>query len=95
MTYSFIQYTLQIKLSLYDPKGSSTSKMVTCDQESCSSMHNGRLANCNKPELQCQYNVVYGDGSSTSGHFVNDIVHLDKVTGNHQTSSLDENVTFG
>lgn len=83
-----------MKLILYDPKRSSTSKLVTCDQEFCTSTYNGRLPGC-RPELPCQYDIVYGDGSSTAGYFVKDTVHFDRVTGNHQTSSLIGSVVFG
>ncbi|KAK4797109.1 hypothetical protein SAY86_029435 [Trapa natans] len=68
--------------------------MVTCDQGFCTSTYNGPLPNC-KPDLLCQYNVVYGDGSSTSGYFVNDTVHLDRVTGNLQSSTSNRSIVFG
>lgn len=85
---------LGIKLSLYDPKSSSTGDLVMCDEGFCTSTYNGRLQGC-KPNLQCLYNVVYGDGSSTTGYFVKDYVRLDQVTGNLQTSSTNGSVIFG
>ncbi|OMO61841.1 Peptidase A1 [Corchorus olitorius] len=77
---------LGIGLTLYNPKGSSTSSLVYCDQDFCTSTYDGQLPGC-KPNIQCQYNVVYGDGSSTAGYFVKDTVHLQQVTGNLQTGS--------
>lgn len=45
--------------------------------------------------MPCQYACKYGDGSSTSGYFVSDNIHLAKVSGNGQTTILNGNVTFG
>ncbi|XP_018717447.2 aspartic proteinase 39 isoform X2 [Eucalyptus grandis] len=85
---------LGIKLSLYDPKSSSTGDLVMCDEGFCTSTYNGPLQGC-RPNVQCLYNVVYGDGSSTTGYFVKDYVQLDQVTGNLQTSSTNGSVIFG
>lgn len=84
----------QIKLSLYDSKKSSTANLVTCDEKFCTDTYNGPLPGC-RPELLCQYNVVYGDGSSTSGYFVHDNVQFNAVTGDLQTSSANGSVIFG
>lgn len=85
---------LQIDLTLYDPKSSSTSSLVTCDQDFCNSTYDGPLAGC-RPGLACQYNVAYGDGSSSSGYFVEDNVQLDRVTGNLQTAPANGSIIFG
>ncbi|PRQ26176.1 putative nepenthesin [Rosa chinensis] len=83
-----------VKLTLYDPKDSSTSQSITCDQDFCTSQYDGQLPGC-KPELLCQYNVVYGDGSSTAGYFVKDVIEFDKVSGSHQTSVTNGSIVFG
>ncbi|XVF30274.1 hypothetical protein REPUB_Repub16aG0042700 [Reevesia pubescens] len=85
---------LGIELKLYDPKRSSTSSLVYCDQDFCSSTNDGPLPSC-KPNLQCQYNVSYGDGSSTAGYFVKDAIEMQQVTGNLQTVSTNGTVIFG
>ncbi|CAK7340152.1 unnamed protein product [Dovyalis caffra] len=46
-------------------------------------------------ELPCQYNVVYGDGSSTAGYFVKDNLQFERVTGNQQTALSNGTVIFG
>ncbi|XP_062144190.1 aspartic proteinase 36-like isoform X2 [Alnus glutinosa] len=85
---------LGIELTLYDPKSSSTSSLVYCNQDFCTSTYNGKLPGC-VPDLLCQYNVVYGDGSSTSGYFVNDSIQLQRVTGNLQAAPANGSVVFG
>lgn len=90
----YFEFIQQIDLTLYDPKSSTTSKLVTCDQDFCTSTYDGQLPGC-RPELLCQYNVVYGDGSSTAGYFVKDTLHFNKVTGNRQTATGNGSVIFG
>lgn len=85
---------LQIELTLYDPKVSRTGTLVTCDQEFCTSMYDGQISGC-RPELLCNYNVVYGDGSSTAGYFVKDTLQFNQVTGNFQTAPMNGSVIFG
>ena len=85
---------MQIELTLYDRQSSSSSSLVYCDQDFCTSTYDGPLPGC-KPNLQCQYNVVYGDGSSTAGYFVKDAIQLQQVTGNLQTGSTNGTVIFG
>lgn len=68
--------------------------MVTCDQDFCTSTYDGPLPGC-RGELLCQYNVVYGDGSTTAGYFVKDTVYFNKVSGNYQTQSENGSVIFG
>ncbi|KAJ0988977.1 hypothetical protein J5N97_007333 [Dioscorea zingiberensis] len=83
-----------IELTLFDPKGSSTAKYVTCDQSFCSSLYGGDIPGCT-PVLPCQYSVSYGDGSTSSGFYVTDIVQYSQVTGDHQTKPANASVTFG
>ncbi|KAI3735803.1 hypothetical protein L6452_15318 [Arctium lappa] len=85
---------LGISLALYNPKASSSAKTVTCDQQICRSTLNGAISNC-KVGKQCSYSITYGDGSSATGYFVKDIVQLDRVSGDHQTTSMNGNVAFG
>lgn len=94
MLSSYYNGFLQIKLTLYDTKSSSTAKRVTCDDDFCSLISSSQSSTCQLGS-PCEYTVVYGDGSSTNGYFVRDTVHLDQVTGNHQTGSTNGSIVFG
>uniref|UniRef100_A0A2N9G1S8 Peptidase A1 domain-containing protein n=1 Tax=Fagus sylvatica TaxID=28930 RepID=A0A2N9G1S8_FAGSY len=86
--------SLGVELTLYNRKRSSTSSLVTCDQPFCTSTYDGLFPGC-KPDLLCQYSIVYGDGSTTAGYFVKDNVKLNQVTGNLQTAPTNGSVIFG
>ncbi|KAL2941490.1 Aspartic proteinase-like protein 2 [Bienertia sinuspersici] len=84
----------KVKLNLYDPKGSSTAKLVNCDDKQCTMIYQGTLSGCHS-DMLCQYEVTYGDGSTTSGYFVEDSFHYDEVSGDMQTTSGNGSVVFG
>ncbi|KAJ9703299.1 hypothetical protein PVL29_004908 [Vitis rotundifolia] len=84
---------LGVDLTLYDMKASTTADAVGCDDNFCS-LYDGPLPGC-KPGLQCLYSVLYGDGSSTTGYFVQDFVQYDRVSGNFQTTPTNGTVVFG
>lgn len=86
--------SLGIELTLYDIKDSSTGKFVTCDQEFCHGVYGGPLTDCTA-NTSCPYLEIYGDGSSTTGYFVQDVVQYDKVSGDLQTTSTNGSLIFG
>jgi len=85
---------VQIKLNFYDANSSSTAKLLTCGDEKCTMMYQLALSGCNS-HMHCEYQVTYGDGSITSGYFVEDSIHFDKVSGNQQTTTGNGSVVFG
>ncbi|XP_028553201.1 aspartic proteinase-like protein 2 isoform X3 [Dendrobium catenatum] len=85
---------LGIELTLYDPKGSSSGRLVSCDGSFCSSTYGGDVPGC-LSDMPCEYKVQYVDGSSTSGFFVNDYVQYNQVSGNHKTTTANSTVIFG
>ncbi|XP_043720644.1 aspartic proteinase 36-like isoform X1 [Telopea speciosissima] len=89
-----VKSDLGVDLQLYDPDVSSTAQRVTCDKEFCAVASGGTLPGCNT-NLLCGYTVAYGDGSSTSGYYVNDVVQYNRVTGNLQTTPANASVIFG
>ncbi|KAJ4838776.1 hypothetical protein Tsubulata_033751 [Turnera subulata] len=85
---------LGMKLTLYDPGSSASSSRVTCADEFCTMTYNGEVSGCTKEE-PCNYQVKYGDGSSTTGFFVRDTLQFDRVVGNYQTAAANGTVSFG
>ncbi|XP_022734134.1 aspartic proteinase-like protein 2 [Durio zibethinus] len=86
--------SLGIDLTLYDIKESATGNLVSCDQEFCYAINGGTSAGCTA-NMSCQYLEIYGDGSSSAGYFVKDIVLYDQVSGDLKTSSANGSVIFG
>ncbi|XP_071711739.1 aspartic proteinase 36-like isoform X2 [Rutidosis leptorrhynchoides] len=84
----------KIPLSVYDPMLSTSSKIITCDQDFCAAVVNPANNDCIMG-TQCSYYVRYGDDSSTKGYFVRDYVQLDRVSGNLQTANMNGSITFG
>lgn len=81
-------------MTLYDINDSETGKLVPCNQEFCLEINGGLLSGCTA-NMSCPYLQIYGDGSSTAGYFVMDIVEYDRVSGDLQTSSANGSVIFG
>ncbi|KAJ0913285.1 putative nepenthesin [Helianthus annuus] len=54
---------------IYDPSGSSSYNVLPCTSQQCESLH---PRNC--LSNQCLYQVLYGDGSSTTGNFVTETI---------------------
>lgn len=81
-------------LTLYNVQDSVTGKLVPCDQEFCYEVNGGPLSGCTA-NMSCPYLEIYGDGSSTAGYFVKDIVQYDRVSGDLRTTSANGSVTFG
>lgn len=83
-----------IELTLYDPQDSSTAKKVSCDQPFCMEVNGGPFPGC-KANFSCTYAEFYGDGSSSTGYFVKDMVHYDQVSGDLQTTTANGTISFG
>ncbi|KAL1298258.1 hypothetical protein HN51_042638 [Arachis hypogaea] len=83
-----------IDLTLYDPKESKTSELVPCDHEFCSSTYDGPIPGC-KADIPCPYSITYGDGSATSGYYVQDYLTFNHVSGNLNTAPQNSSVFFG
>ncbi|QHO09928.1 Aspartic proteinase-like protein [Arachis hypogaea] len=81
-------------LTLYDINESSSGKLVPCDQEFCKEVNGGLLSGCTA-NVSCPYLEIYGDGSSTAGYFVKDVLLYDQVSGDLETASANGSVIFG
>ncbi|XP_021732669.1 aspartic proteinase-like protein 2 [Chenopodium quinoa] len=83
-----------IELTLYDPKDSSTAQNVSCDEPFCLDVNGGPFQVCRANE-SCSFAEFYGDGSSSTGYFMEDIVHYDQVSGDLQTTTANGSISFG
>ncbi|XP_015889724.3 aspartyl protease family protein 1 isoform X2 [Ziziphus jujuba] len=82
-------YASDFHLNVYDPKGSSTSKKVSCNNSLCS--HHNR---CLGTFSNCPYMVSYvSSETSTSGILIEDVLHLE--TDDNHKDPMEANVTFG
>ncbi|MCL7035324.1 hypothetical protein MKW94_006050 [Papaver nudicaule] len=50
---------------------------------------------CEPSDKRCKYRVDYGDGSSTDGYLVSDLLWFDQVSGNLATMSANARIIFG
>ncbi|RVX16641.1 Aspartyl protease family protein 1 [Vitis vinifera] len=82
-------YASDFELSIYNPKGSSTSRKVTCNNSLCA--HRNR---CLGTFSNCPYMVSYVSAeTSTSGILVEDVLHL--TTEDNRQEFVEAYVTFG
>ncbi|WRX07597.1 Xylanase inhibitor [Theobroma cacao] len=82
-------YASDFELSIYDPKGSSTSKKVTCNSSLCALRNQ-----CLGTFSNCPYMVSYMSAqTSTSGVLVEDVLHLTTEDGHPEL--VKAYVTFG
>ncbi|KAJ6329318.1 hypothetical protein OIU77_010905 [Salix suchowensis] len=86
--------SLGIDLTLYNINESDTGKLVPCDQEFCYEINGGPLPGCTA-NMSCPYLEIYGDGSSTAGYFVKDVVQYARVSGDLITTAANGSVIFG
>lgn len=89
-----VGFSWQIELTLYDPKDSLTAQKVSCDESFCLEVNGGPFQVC-KANESCSFAEFYGDGSSSTGYFVEDVVHYDQVSGDLQTTTANGTISFG
>lgn len=85
----------QIELEPFDPSSSSTASLISCSDDRCALGAQSSDSDCSSENNQCIYSFQYGDGSSASGFYVSDIIHLDTIVRNAPTSNTSANVVFG
>ncbi|XP_041016835.1 aspartyl protease family protein 1-like [Juglans microcarpa x Juglans regia] len=78
----------EIKLNIYSPNTSSTSKKVSCDSTFC------QQRPCSSANSNCAYEVAYlSSNTSSMGVLVEDVLHL--VTDDDQPKVVNAQITFG
>uniref|UniRef100_A0A2P2LRI9 Aspartyl protease family protein n=1 Tax=Rhizophora mucronata TaxID=61149 RepID=A0A2P2LRI9_RHIMU len=86
--------SLGMDLTLYDIKETDTGILVPCNDKFCYDVNGASLSGCTA-NISCPYLEIYGDGSSTAGYFVKDVVQYDGVSGDLQTTSTNRSIIFG
>ncbi|WOL01409.1 aspartic proteinase-like protein 2 isoform X2 [Canna indica] len=82
-----------LNMTVYDPNKSSSRRLISCQDSFCLSV-NGEVPYCLE-KMPCDYSVRYGDGSSSAGFYVEDVVQYNRVSRDHRTKLVSANVTFG
>nr|XP_043632009.1 aspartic proteinase 36-like isoform X2 [Erigeron canadensis] len=84
---------LQIPLEFYDPSTSPTSVPISCSDQRCEQASRSSDSGCSNN--QCSYRFQYGDGSGTTGYYVSDLMHLNMIGLDSESSNSSANVVFG
>uniref|UniRef100_A0A1D1YT96 Aspartic proteinase-like protein 2 n=1 Tax=Anthurium amnicola TaxID=1678845 RepID=A0A1D1YT96_9ARAE len=88
---------LNIQLEFFDPDTSSTSSLISCADQRCSSALTSTLG-CTSSATHsnlCSYTFQYGDGSGTSGYYVSDTMYFETIIANEQALNSSATVIFG
>ncbi|KAF4347683.1 hypothetical protein G4B88_011100 [Cannabis sativa] len=83
-----------IELNSYDPKSSNTSSSILCSNQMCKDGVGVEESLCSFHSNRCIYTFTYGDGSTTTGFYVSDLLSFDTIDGSSHTNSS-ASVVFG
>ncbi|XP_030494188.2 aspartic proteinase 36 [Cannabis sativa] len=86
--------SLNIELNSYDPKSSNTSSSILCSNQMCKDGVGVEESLCSFHSNRCIYTFTYGDGSTTTGFYVSDLLSFDTIDGSSHTNSS-ASVVFG
>lgn len=86
---------LGIDLNFFDPANSYTSSLISCSDTLCSSMVPTTSAQCSNENNQCGYSFRYGDGSGTSGYYLQDLFYFDTIMGTSLVENSSAPIVFG
>lgn len=78
-----------VTLHQYDPALSTTDIVLPCTSENCGPASNAASPSCDGNGA-CAYEVLYGDGSSTAGYIINDVLTFQQGNGTNTA-----NIYFG
>ncbi|EYU37011.1 hypothetical protein ABFS82_04G202900 [Erythranthe guttata] len=85
---------LQLELEFFDPASSSTASPISCSDRRCALGAESSDSGCSD-QNQCGYTFQYGDGSGTSGNYIEDSIYFDSIVGNSLSSNNSAPVVFG
>ncbi|KAG6549055.1 hypothetical protein Mapa_009498 [Marchantia paleacea] len=84
---------LKIPLNIYDPQETSTVKNVSCLSNDCKTLATISASSC--IDKSCYYGFGYGDGSTTMGYLVEDVLTLATIISNNTVKNATANIVFG
>ncbi|KNA05808.1 hypothetical protein SOVF_186930 [Spinacia oleracea] len=83
-----------IQLSEFNPSSSSSASVISCSDKRCKMGAQYADSLCDNSN-NCAYQFQYGDGSGTQGYYVADLLHLETIVGDTQSSNNSAKVIFG
>ncbi|XP_010242907.1 PREDICTED: aspartic proteinase-like protein 2 isoform X2 [Nelumbo nucifera] len=86
---------LNIAMNFFDAAASSTASLVSCSDEICNLAVQTLDGGCTAQNSQCGYSFQYGDGSGTSGYYVQDMFFFDTVLGKSLVANSSATIVFG
>ncbi|KAM6570806.1 hypothetical protein CsatB_018791 [Cannabis sativa] len=92
--------SIKIELNSFDVGSSNTASMVSCSDQICKlGLQSGDSACSGQSDFdQCIYSFQYGDGSGTSGYYVQDLLYMDTVPADYDdptNTNSSANIVFG
>ncbi|KAL2634528.1 hypothetical protein R1flu_006007 [Riccia fluitans] len=84
---------LNVPLNLYDLLETSTGKNVSCLSSECKTLASISASRC--VDKSCYYGFGYGDGSTTMGYLVEDVLTFSTIVGNDTVKNATANIVFG
>ncbi|XP_002971323.2 aspartic proteinase-like protein 2 [Selaginella moellendorffii] len=85
---------LNIPLTMYDPRESSTTSLVSCSDPLCVRGRRFAEAQCSQTTNNCEYIFSYGDGSTSEGYYVRDAMQYNVISSNGLANTTSQ-VLFG
>lgn len=71
-------------MSTFDPRKSTTKISISCTDAECGVLN--KKLQCSPERLSCPYSLLYGDGSSTAGYYLNDVFTFNQVPSDNSTA---------
>ncbi|XP_062115694.1 aspartic proteinase 36-like isoform X2 [Humulus lupulus] len=88
-----------IELNSYDPVSSNTSSLISCKDQICKDGVRLEESLCSFQTNRCIYSFLYGDGSTTTGFYVSDLLSFETIGGRFDIDSRKTNssasIVFG
>jgi hypothetical protein len=82
-------WILQLTLEIYDPTMSSSATALGCSDPNCVTASYGAAGQCTAtPPNACEYTILYGDGSTTDGYILSDVLTFQDSPNTTATATI-------